>query len=182
MSNKSLTPKQQCFIDEYLKDLNATQAARRAGYSEKTAFRIGQENMQKPTIAAAIREAIKKRSERTKIDADWLLNRMAQEADADISDLYDDQGNIKPVNQWPKIWRQGLVAGLEIETITLGKGEKKRTVSKVSKIKLSDRVKRLEMIGRHIDVQAFKDRVEHSVDGDLAERLAARRQERMENK
>ncbi len=49
-----LTPKQQLFVDEYLIDLNATKAAIRAGYSEKTAYSIGQENLNKPDIAEAI--------------------------------------------------------------------------------------------------------------------------------
>jgi phage terminase small subunit len=69
----TLTLKQQRFVDEYLVDLNATQAAIRAGYSEKTARSIGDENLTKPDIATAIQEAMKKRSERTKVDADYVI-------------------------------------------------------------------------------------------------------------
>ena len=58
-------------------------------------------------------------------------------------------------SDWPLIWRQGLVAGLDVETIGEGAG-------RITKIKLSDRVKRLELIGKHIDVQAFKEKIEHS--------------------
>ena len=54
----SLTPKQQLFVAEYLVDLNATQAAVRAGYSEKTAYSVGHENLKKPEVAAAIQEAM----------------------------------------------------------------------------------------------------------------------------
>ena len=57
MGPKTLTPKQRRFIEEYLIDLNATQAAIRAGYSEKTAYSIGQENLRKPVIAEAIAAA-----------------------------------------------------------------------------------------------------------------------------
>jgi phage terminase small subunit len=71
------------------------------------------------------------------------------------NDLYTEDGRIKPVKDWPLIWRQGLVAGLEVETIGEGAGH-------LTKIKLSDRIKRLELIGKHIDVQAFKEKVEHS--------------------
>lgn len=150
-----MTPKQAAFVREYLIDLNATQAAIRAGYSERTARSIGQENLTKPDIATAIAEAQANRSERTKIDADWLLTRLATESVADIADLYAEDGSVKPVKDWPLIWRQGLVAGIEVERIGEGAGT-------VTKIKISDRIKRLELIGKHIDVQAFKERVEHT--------------------
>lgn len=69
----SLTAKQQRFVDEYLKDLNATQAAIRAGYSKKTAASIGQENLTKPEIDKALKEAMQGRSERTAITQDYVL-------------------------------------------------------------------------------------------------------------
>lgn len=69
----TLTPKQSLFVDEYLIDLNATQAAIRAGYSEKTAGRIGNENVRKPVIQEAISERMKIRSERTEITQDRVL-------------------------------------------------------------------------------------------------------------
>lgn len=153
-----LTDKQQKFVEEYLIDLNSTQAAIRAGYSEKTASRIGSENVSKPEIAQAIAEAQKKRSERTQIDADWLLTRLAQEADADVSDLYDENGHIKSVHDWPEIWRKGLVAGIETTREKVGEDDDgKPEYARVDKVKLSDRVKRLELIGRHIGVGAFRD-------------------------
>jgi Terminase small subunit. len=65
------------------------------------------------------------------------------------------------VRDWPLIWRQGLVAGVEaIEEFETIDGER-RTIGMVRKIKLSDRIKRIELIGKHVDVQAFKDQVEH---------------------
>lgn len=154
----SLTPKQQLFVQEYLVDLNATQAAIRAGYSVRTARAVGSENLTKPDIAAAIAEAQTKRAQRTQIDADWLLTRLAEESTADVADLYDEHGGLKPVKDWPLIWRQGLVAGLDVEEIRV----EGVVVGSIRKLKLSDRIKRLELIGRHIDVGAFKDKVEHS--------------------
>ncbi len=71
--SRKLTDKQQQFVLEYLKDLNATQAAIRAGYSENTANVIGSENLSKPYIKEKIDEAMEKRSERVKIDADEVL-------------------------------------------------------------------------------------------------------------
>lgn len=160
-----LTEKQKAFVEEYLVDLNATQAAIRAGYSQKTARKIGNENLTKPDIQQAIAEAKKERSERTKVNADWLLKRLADEAEADLADLYNDEGGLKPVHQWPKIWRQGLVAGVEVEQRWAYIDGEKEPDGVVVKVKLSDRVKRLELIGKHIDVQAFKDQIQLPSEG-----------------
>ncbi len=73
MTEGKLTPKQQMFVQEYLVDLNATQAAIRAGYSENSAEIIGFENLRKPNVAAEIQKAMKKRSERTEITQDYVL-------------------------------------------------------------------------------------------------------------
>ncbi len=154
-----MTPKQQRFVDEFLIDLNATQAAIRAGYSKKTARAVGSENLTKPDIAEAIAEAMAARSERTKIDVDWVLARLADEADADLADLYDENGGLKPIAEWPLVWRQGLVAGLDVDEEFNKDGKK---LGQVTKVKLSDRLKRVELIGKHVDVQAFAERHEHT--------------------
>ncbi len=156
-----MTPKQQRFVDEYLIDLNARQAAIRAGYSENAAKEQGYENLTKPHIAEAIAEAMAVRSERTKIDADWVLARLAGEATADLADLYDKNGGLKPITEWPLVWRQGLVAGLDVDE-EFKDGEK---LGQVTKVKLSDRLKRVELIGKHVDVQAFAERHEHTGKG-----------------
>ena len=74
----SLTPKQERFVAEYLIDLNATQAAIRAGYSEKTAQMIGSENLSKPLIADAVQKALAERSERTEITQDYVLTSIME--------------------------------------------------------------------------------------------------------
>ncbi len=68
-----LTAKQEAFCKEYLIDLNATQAAIRAGYSKNTAQEIGYENLTKPLIAKTIDKAMAKRSAKTEITAEWVL-------------------------------------------------------------------------------------------------------------
>ena len=148
---KKLTAKQEAFINEYLIDLNATQAAIRAGYSKKTANRIATENLSKPVLAAAIAQAKLKRAKRTQIDADWLLKRLSVEAEADIADLYDENNKLRPVRDWPLIWRQGLVSGVKTQMVS-------DKISVVT-IRVSDRVKRLELLGKHISVGAFRDNI-----------------------
>jgi len=75
--SKGLTPKQQRFVEEYLIDLNATQAAIRAGYSEATAGQIGDQNLKKLQIAQVIKAALAERSQETKINAAWVLKKAA---------------------------------------------------------------------------------------------------------
>ena len=76
-----LTPKQQRFVDEYLIDLNATQAAIRAGYSPKTAQQMGTENLSKPVIAEAINEAQQERQKRTLVTQDDVIRGLLTEAE-----------------------------------------------------------------------------------------------------
>lgn len=152
-----LTAKQHRFCEEYLIDLNATQAAIRAGYSEDTAGSIGCENLTKPEIQARVAELQAERAAATRIDAAWLLSRLAEEAKADQADLYNEDGSLKPIREWPLIWRQGLVAGMEVDETYVGTGDERKVIARTRKVKISDRVKRLELIGRHIGVGAFKD-------------------------
>lgn len=150
----NLTPKQQRFVEEYLIDLNATQAAIRAGYSEKTARQIGEQNLSKLDIQKAIQEALQERKERVQIDADYVLKRLVEIDQMDVLDIMDDEGNVKPLRDWPKIWRQYIS---NIETISVDDGE-----GWLKKIKWPDKVKNLELLGKHIAVGAFKEKIEHS--------------------
>lgn len=171
-----MTPKQQRFVEEYLVDLNATQAAIRSGYSPNTAQEQGARLLSKAMVADAVRKAQADRTERTEINADWVLSRLGEEARADIADLFDDNYRLKPVPEWPLIWRQGLVSGIEVEELFEGRGEDRENIGRLHKVKLSDRIKRIELIGKHIGVQAFRDRVEVDVSEDAAALLAQARQ------
>src|SRR5215475_13754680 len=93
-----LTPKQATFVREYLKDLNATQAAIRAHYSPKTAFVVGYENLKRPYIQAAIQAAMDARAKRTEITIDRVLLELARLAFVDVRQFYDDSGKFKPLH------------------------------------------------------------------------------------
>ena len=155
-----LTPKQARFVEEYLIDLNATQAAIRAGYSQKTARQAGAENMTKPVVANALAAAQAARSERTEIDADYVLNRLAEIDQMDVLDIMNDDMSLKPVSGWPKVWRRYL-SGFDVAEMFEGRGEDRAMVGLLKKIKWPDKVKNLELIGKHVSVQAFKEQVEH---------------------
>ena len=95
-----LNDRQEKFVQEYLKDLNATQAAIRAGYSESTARSIGSENLTKPDIQAEIAKAKAKRSKRVEISQDRVVQEMAKLALADTRTLLDADGNVKNPHEW----------------------------------------------------------------------------------
>jgi phage terminase small subunit len=90
-----LTDKQRLFVKEYLVDLNATQAAIRAGYSENTATAIGHENLRKPNIQEALELAFKERGEKINIDTQWVLKRLVElnERCMQGTPVYDREGN-----------------------------------------------------------------------------------------
>lgn len=80
MKTGQLTAKQAAFVREYLVSLNATDAARRAGYSEKTAAEVGYENLRKPQIQDAVERALSERAARTELSADEIITGLRREA------------------------------------------------------------------------------------------------------
>ncbi|HDL7825599.1 TPA: terminase small subunit [Yersinia enterocolitica] len=151
-----LTDKQELFAREYLKDLNATQAAIRAGYSEKTARKIGSENLTKPDIAERIIELKDVRNEEVGIDAAYVLRRLVEIDQMDVLDIMTDDMSIKPVSEWPVSWRRYL-SGFDLADMFEGRGEDREMVGILKKIKWPDKVKNLELLGKHVTVQAFKE-------------------------
>lgn len=167
-----LTPKQRRFCEEILLDMNATQAAIRAGYSERTAKEQGAQLLSKAHVREAIDAGKSKRSEKLDVDAEFVLQRLVAEVNADLADLYTEAGDLKPIEDWPEIWRQGLVAGVEVEALFDGYGKDRKQVGHVKKIRLSDRLRRLELIGKHVRVNAFQDQVSVSGVEALGDRIA----------
>ena len=157
----ALTAKQQRFIAEYLIDLNAAQAAIRAGYAVKGAKDQAYQLMQRPEVVAAIKEAIEARNQRTQVDADYVLNRLTEIDQMDLLDILDDDMSIKPLSKWPKVWRQSL-SGFDIAEMFEGVGKERDLVGLMKKIKWPDKVKNLELLGKHVNVNAFRENVNHS--------------------
>jgi phage terminase small subunit len=166
-----LTPKQALFVEAFMLDPDPSKAAIASGSTAKRARQAGYELLTNPDVKAEIERRQSMRSAKTQIDAAWLLERLAAEATADINDLYNSEGGLKPVSEWPLIWRQGLVQGIEVEQLFDGHGEERQAVGTVRKIKLDNRIKRLELIGKHIGVNAFSETVVVKGLDTLADRL-----------
>lgn len=159
-----LTAKQEQFCHEYLIDLNATQAAIRARYSNKTAGQIGDENLKKPQIAARIQALFKSRLERTQVHGDYVLRRLVEIDKMDIADILGDRGEVLPVRDWPLPWRRTL-SGFDVSEMWDGSGDEREMTGLLKKIKWPDKLRNLELLGEHVAVGAFKETIDHNHKG-----------------
>lgn len=149
----ALTPKQKLFVDEYLIDLNATQAAIRAGYSPNNADKIGSELLGKTRVSDAISKAMAERSRRTGINQDRILMELAKIALVNPANVVDfDEATI-------------LDSALPEDLAAVASVKVKRFPTKEGKgiereIKFYDKTKALDLAGRHLGM--FKDKLEVS--------------------
>lgn len=153
-----MTKKQKRFVEEYLIDLNATQAAIRAGYSPLTARDIGCENLTKPNIQEAIDKAIAERSRRTGVNADRVVRELAKIAFVNAGEIVDFDTAIL----MDKISEDDMAAIQSVKIKTFGEDGVEREV------KLADKLKALELLGKHLGL--FKDKVE--LDGSVKTDMA----------
>lgn len=146
-----LTAKQARFVEEYLIDLNATQAAIRAGYSAKTAGSVGSENLQKPEIAAAVAQAQAQRSARTGITQDMVLAELAKIGFSDLRRVLGQGGGILDPKDWDDE-TAGAISSLEVVTRMDGQSDEdgNRVPESVHKIKAWDKLSALEKLGKHL--------------------------------
>ncbi len=146
----ALTPKQNQFVAEYTVDFNATAAAIRAGYSEKTAGQVAHKMLQSPQIQKAVKEAISARERRTQITGDRVLKELARVAFSDAGD-YARVVDIQPKKK----------GGTPIQTVVLTPTEElsadqRAAVSGIKEGKFGievstyDKVKALELLGKHL--------------------------------
>lgn len=141
MAGNKLNAKQERFCQEYMVDLNATQAAIRAGYSEKTSYSIGQENLKKPEIADRIAELKAKRQERVQVNQDDVLKAYLKIANFDPRKLYHENGVPKRPQELDDDTAMAL-SGIEPSDHGL-------------KYKASDKKGALDSLARHLGM--FKD-------------------------
>ncbi|HAM5180840.1 TPA: terminase small subunit [Escherichia coli] len=172
---KPLTAMQEAYAQEYTKfPENQTQAAINAGFSPKTAAVKASVMMRDERIQKRIAELMEERNKRLRVSADYVLLRLVEIDQMDVLDILNDDMSIKPVSEWPKVWRQYLT-GFELADMFEGRGDEKELVGILKKIKWPDKVKNLELIGKHVDVNAFKERLEVSGTVTIADRMAAAR-------
>lgn len=144
MSQK-LTDKQKTFCEEYMIDLNATQASLRAGYSENTAQRIGSENLSKPLIQHYIKELQEKRSEKVHLKALEVLQELKNWAYGDFTEIMELSAS--DIKELPKEIRR-LIIGFKRTVRHFG--EDGQNTEETIEVKFVDKAKAFEMLNRHI--------------------------------
>ena len=145
-----LTEKQKRFCEEYLVDLNATQACIRSGYSENTANRIGSENLSKPVIHSYIQELRSKQQERTQITADRVLQEISKIAFSKITNLVNwktGEISLEDYNSLTEDDKCAIESVSEVKT-TVAEQTEKITL----RVKLYDKMKALESLGKHLGI------------------------------
>lgn len=151
-----MTNKQKRFCEEYLIDLNATQAAIRAGYSPRSAHAIATETLQKPAVRACIDKALAEQSSRTGVTADRVVRELAKVAFVNSDDVVDfGSATVKPDASKDDT---AAIASVRVKTIPTKDGD-----GVEREIKLADKLKALELLGKRFGL--FTDNVNISGEG-----------------
>lgn len=143
-----LTDKQRRFVDEYLIDLNATQAAIRAGYSAKTADQQGSRMLANVKVKQAVAEKQAQRSKRTGVNQDRVVLELAKVAFAKMTDIVDSKGRIKE-DASP----DDLAC---IESIKYKESDNEYGGSVEREVKIASKLKALELLGKHLGMWSDK--------------------------
>lgn len=152
----ALTKKQRTFVQEYLIDLNATQAAIRAGYSTTSARQIADENMSKPDIKNAIEKALAERSKRTGVNADRIVQELAKLAFINPTDVMNmDEATVRGDANRDDT---AAISSVKVKTIPTDDGNITER-----EVRTYDKIKALELLGKHIGMFTDKFRIEGAI-------------------
>jgi phage terminase small subunit len=157
-------------------------AARRAGYSAKDAARYGSHLLKLPDVQDAVATAFEERKNKVKIEAEFVLRELIAVVSVDLADAFDTEGNLKPIRDMPLDVRKAL-ASVQTETHREVEHEHRDLVDeeptarnvtvRTNRVKLCDRLRALELLGRHLGM--FHHKVEVAATSNIAERLRAAR-------
>ena len=158
-----MNQKQKAFATEYVIDYNATQAAIRAGYSKKTAYSMGQRLLKNVEVKKMIQELEEAASERTSITKDMVLKELAKIAFVDPRKLVDEEGRLKDIRFLDPDTATAL-SSVDIYEEFNYNGDEKELMGYTKKYKWFDKLRALEMLGKHLGMFTDKVHVEGTVD------------------
>lgn len=162
-----MTKKQKLFCEEYLIDLNATQAAIRAGYSPESARQSGTDNMKNPYIRARIEKAMAERSRRTGVNAERVVLELAKIAFVNAGMVIDATDATLKTDAAP----EDLAAIQSIKVKDMGDMGIER------EIRMADKLKALELLGRHLGMFNDKIRLDAKLDTGKLDSILAQLQD-----
>jgi phage terminase small subunit len=170
---RKLDAKEALFVREYMLDLDPKRAALAAGYSKTMAatkaYQWVSNSKVKIHVFSEIERLKAKRNKRLDVDSDYVLKRITEIDQMNVKDILADDGSIKPIKEWPDIWAT-FISGMDISEKVIQGDEVAMSVF-LKKIKWPDKVKNLELMGRHVKVQAFRDQHKHTGEITLTESL-----------
>lgn len=172
---RAMTPRQQLFCLEYLKDLNASAAYRRAGYkarNENVAAVQASKLLRNNHVALHIQASMDARAKDIKLDASDVLREILKLAKADVRKLYREDGSLKLPHEWDDDTAMA-VAGVEVVESMIGEGEN-AFLKQTKKVKLWDKKGSLELLGRHLKL--FTDVIEVKDITPMADKMKAARE------
>jgi len=173
-----LNEQKRIFVMAYMRDFNAKKAGETAGFAPGSCYGV----LAEVGVQEAIAEQMHDRMLRLRIDADWLLEEMKQVWMADVADIYYPKTNtLRPVHEWPDIWRK-MTTGVQTTELFRGRGENRELVGYSKKVKSLKESKLLELIGKHINIKAFTEKIELATEKDLEDKLIAGRRRVMESR
>ena len=152
-----MTTKQAQFVAEYRKDMNATQAAIRAGYSRKTAASQGERLLRHVEIAVAVAEKTQQQLDKADLTAERTLEEMRRLAFSNVQDLFDEEGNLRPIHTLSRE-QAACIASLEVIVKNAQAGDGHQDI--VHKVRVWDKTRTLEMLGKHFALLVDRVKVE----------------------
>lgn len=144
-----LTDKQKRFVDEYLVDLNATQAAARAGYSARTANEQGARLLANASVRKAVQQGQQRSARKLEITRERVLREYARLAFFDPRELFLEDGKPRDISQLDQDTAAALV-GLDVLEVYEGTGENRRLAGCTKKYKLANKLGALDSLGKHL--------------------------------
>ena len=172
MKTKQLTPKQEKFCLKYVECSNATESYKYSYSAGKmlpaTIYRKASTVMANRMIVARIAELKRTVEKIAAVDAAQVLRRHAEIDQMDITDILNEDWTFKPLEEWPKVWRT-TISGIDIQGIRAGQSDPDAAMGYLKKIKWPDKLKNLEALGKHVDVQAYVDQVNSNTAVEITE-------------
>jgi len=154
-----LTDRQRRFAQEFMVDLNATQAAIRAGYSARTAGEQAPRLLANVRIQAFVAQLRAEQAQRLNIEADVVLRELLYLARSDLGELFDEAGQLRPLAEIPEHARRAI-ASIEVEELMGGSGPDRGQIGWIRKVRLWNKPQALELLGKHLKL--WIERHEHT--------------------
>lgn len=165
---RPLTPQQERFCQEVVLNGGNQSAAYRKAYPKSLKYKDESINQMASRLHADVKIASRvadlqakvaeKAEKEFDVNADYILRRLHEVDVMDVADILNADGSIKPIIEWPKIWRQNI-SSIEVSELTAGRDDQKTLVGVLKKIKWPDKTRNRELLGKHVSVNAFRDQI-----------------------